>query len=582
MASINDSISHLSEWTPCDGSLKCACQNHVIPDFQPTSMPPLRENPVIHHLTRTNNAPSPAEEDMLEAMILELQSRLDAAESFSVQVKKLRAEVMTQVQRIDTLLRTLDTEHATLVKAIEERKALLGPVRRLPSEILSRIFSLTNDFPIRTKIKDDIEKDSNNWRELLPAENMLLTIELVCRSWRRELLQSPSLWARINVSIKATDSDADLEIATLRLATQLSRVGLSDLSVGLYCYSTEAYHPHQLSSLLLPFAPRIRDLVLHMPPSMLCTLSPFYDRFRGLKNLDFIWVHVGQPWHGRCVLFMTCPELQSVSFSDVDHALACFALPWATIRNFTSEHVYLPKHSDYTGPEPLSVLQVLKAGRHLRVCNIRMEFCSVVEPPELQGLLVTCPQLLEMSIRIWPFANTRPVPQLLNHLSAPALSKLTIETGLRTGGRDEETTFASIVHFIERSQSRLSALHFSKGRLSSDDILRFLHLTPTLEDLRLADCEGMKNEVLDALIFKHDSREILVPRLEKLHLSGSLVFDEKVFTNMVKSRWQTTPLRSLNLGWYTEGVRESSAREYVIAELMPYCAGGLNLVTSVG
>ncbi|KAF9007331.1 hypothetical protein BDZ89DRAFT_1079426 [Hymenopellis radicata] len=187
-----------------------------------------------------------------------------------------------------------------------------------------------------------------------------------------------------------------------------------------------------------------------------------------------------------------------------------------------------------------------------------------------------------MSIQIWPFVNTRPVPQLLNHLSAPALSKLTIETGLRTGGRDEETTFASIVHFIERSQSRLSSLHFSKGRLSSDDILRFLHLTHTLENLCLADCEGIQNEVLDALIFKHDSREILVPRLEKLHLSGSLVFDEKVFTNMVKSRWQTTPLGSLNLGWYTEGVRESSAREYVITELMPYCASGLNLVTSIG
>ncbi|KAF8995801.1 hypothetical protein BDZ89DRAFT_1084570 [Hymenopellis radicata] len=575
MVSINDPLSHSqwSEWTPCDRSLKCTCQNHVIPDFRPTSMPALRENPAIHHLTRTNNPPSPAEEDILKAMILELQSRLDAAASFSVQVKKLRAEVMTQVQRIDTLLGTLDAEHATLAKAIEERKALLGPVRRLPSEILSRIFSLTTEFPIRTKIKDDIEKDSNNWRELLPAENMLWAIELVCRSWRRELLQSPSIWARINVSIKATDSDADVETTSLRLATQLSRVGLSDLSVGLYCYSTGDDLPPQVSFLLLPFAPRITDLVLHMPPRMLRTLSPFHNRFRGLKNFSFIRVRVGQRGVERCKVFETCPQLESVTFGDVHQPFQGFALPWATIRNFTSEHVFLPEHSIYTGPDPASVLQVLRAAQHLRVCDIRTEFSNAVEPEELQGLLVTCPQLLEMSIRIWPFPDTLPVPQLLDHLSAPALSKLTIETGRHTGERDEETTFASIVHFIERSQSPLSALHFSKGELSSDDILRFLHLTPTLEDLRLADCEGMKDEVLDALIFKQDSREILVPRLEKLHLSGSLVFDSKVFTNMVKSRWQTTPLRSLNLDWYTEGVRE---------KLMPYCAGGLNLVTSVG
>ncbi|KAF8891065.1 hypothetical protein CPB85DRAFT_1153263, partial [Mucidula mucida] len=134
-------------------------------------------------------------------MISALHSRLSTSKSAHEKLARLRLDILAQAAHISDCLLSLEGEREHLSMAIEQRKRLLSPVRRLPSEILSHIFSLTVIFPLPTKIKDNIDKDSDDWREIIPSESMLWTIELVCKDWRKVVLQFPELWSHFNVNL---------------------------------------------------------------------------------------------------------------------------------------------------------------------------------------------------------------------------------------------------------------------------------------------------------------------------------------------------------------------------------------------
>ncbi|KAF9019517.1 hypothetical protein BDZ89DRAFT_1116699 [Hymenopellis radicata] len=579
--------SSLFQWTPCNGS-NCSCRNHAIPDFKEAEIPSLRDDARYHHLIHTNNVPAPAEEAAIRDMISDLHSRLSAARSSHEKLTKLRSDIMAQAAHISDCLLSLEGEQEHLSLAIEERKYLLSPVRRVPSEILSHIVSLTVIFPLPTKIKNSLETDSDEWRELLPSESMLWTVELVCKDWRRVVLQCPELWATLNVNLLDID-----EKAILRLAVQLSRTGLANLSIGFYCCSSNVVDASATLSrivfLLLPFASRITHLVLCMPLAMMLELSPFRNHLRVLKTLSVTCFSYNS---GRVQvgIFEACPQLNSVTFVDTDDCLHFFALPWKAIQTFRTEHAYLSGYTYFNGSQPLQVLQVLKLAPHVRECHVRVE--SGRSPPdteeELEGLPIICSHLSTLSVKIWPLADTHPVQETLEGIEAPALSKLFIETAGDSlkKPRDTAATFAAIQEFIQRSQAPLTTLHFSHGELAPDDVLRFLPLTPLLSELRLIDCGGLTNEVIEALTIKPDAPESLslVPRLKTLHISGSLDFEPEVFTEMVKSRWKSTPLTTLDLGWFSGGEivmeADQSQSEHVLRELSPYCMQGLILFTS--
>ncbi len=84
------------------------------------------------------------------------------------------------ISRAEQTVDALRQERQSVSDAIIERKQILNPVRRLPAEILARIFRLTTTFPITAiSFRRGKQKDGDTH----PPKSMLRTIEGVCRQW---------------------------------------------------------------------------------------------------------------------------------------------------------------------------------------------------------------------------------------------------------------------------------------------------------------------------------------------------------------------------------------------------------------
>ncbi|KAE9388403.1 hypothetical protein BT96DRAFT_436796 [Gymnopus androsaceus JB14] len=116
------------------------------------------------------------------------------------------------------------SDHAhrvTTDPAGESQQSLISPLRRLPNEIIARIFEYTceenflQEFPWH-----DIDYPSATPTKLtLPVITYLpaMTISSVCSRWRQLALSYPALWSnlRVEICILSHQDDIDGFIATL-------------------------------------------------------------------------------------------------------------------------------------------------------------------------------------------------------------------------------------------------------------------------------------------------------------------------------------------------------------------------------
>lgn len=104
---------------------------------------------------------------------------------------------MSQVSHIDAQLGALQADLTRIAGAVVQARAPLGAIRRLPPEILSRIFAETIIFPTRMTPNFDENhladiQPNKSWH-IHERESPLWSIELVCKQWRREVLASHAL-----------------------------------------------------------------------------------------------------------------------------------------------------------------------------------------------------------------------------------------------------------------------------------------------------------------------------------------------------------------------------------------------------
>ncbi|KAK0486428.1 hypothetical protein IW261DRAFT_1306997, partial [Armillaria novae-zelandiae] len=126
----------------------------------------------------------------------------------------------------------LRQKRLALDERIRGRKALLSPVRRLPAEVLVRIFHETIEFP--WKCIDTTE----DWRHFdLDREfdaDSPWSIASVSRRWREVALSFPELWAFINIAV-TEELFEEGDYRYLRFVNlHLSRSGSRPLSVAIY------------------------------------------------------------------------------------------------------------------------------------------------------------------------------------------------------------------------------------------------------------------------------------------------------------------------------------------------------------
>ncbi|KAK0188805.1 hypothetical protein F5146DRAFT_1056744 [Armillaria mellea] len=540
-----------SDWHPCKG---CACVNHAIPSytFSVTDADgPLTDHSDVGKLARSNDAPNPSEEKILQKMMSDTGKRIDTLDAHVLELKALKQAFLA---RVDEELSALDKERQRLSDSIQERQSVLGALRRMPKEVLAHIFLHTTVFPF----PQGKPTAYGLWSSFLAKRHPLLPFELVSRNWKDVLDTFPNLWSYVNILIDRIHSNTYIRY----IGNQLSRSRQCPLSISI-CHSDSVSvtrlgaFPAAILMALFTVSPRVKTLRLYLPGKYFTDMQQLHLSFPNLQDLVLVssseTSEVAQHLH-----FGPLPHLRVFQTVDISNTYT-LSFPWHQITLFICVHSQVGH-----GPPVHRVLDILKMMSRLSVCRLSVDLQHLTTEVMEETTLSHLHSLTLSSVYRQGFNFPPVIPFVLNSLKLPALLDLSVFCLETFGSRDQDTTFTSIRQLIECSQSPLTSLHFNNGEILKDDLLHIISNTPTLQDLRLKNVGGgITDEVVNELARIIDTESgppvpALVPHLHTLHLSGQLDFQAEVFVGMVESRWTCHPqhLKSVNICEFVDGRRE--------------------------
>ncbi|SJL15132.1 uncharacterized protein ARMOST_18617 [Armillaria ostoyae] len=576
-------------WSPCTG---CTCPNHNLP---PHDFPPNRHTltPNLAGLTSSNDPPSETEEATLRERIVSCDMEIRKFDTDEAQLTDFIADMKSRISLAEQKVDALRQERQAIRDAITQTKRLLNPVRRLPAEILLRIFHLTTVFPIPHSYS--IEGDDEGWN-FYPTENMLWTIERVCKQWNKVAVSFPELWSFINVIVTNDNfgDDARGIAYTRRLGLQLDRSKNHLLSLSIWNdvhRSSFTKLPTAIATILFSFSTRVKCLHLYLPADMFASMPSYHFSLPSTIDLCLFPTDVGviDDYHG--LDLFRCPSLRSLRIVDVLCPLHSFHLPWAQIHSFTSESAFY--QDEPSGPVPSSAIRLMRSLVNVEECHFH-RFGSESFDDDMTGeaLPVVCSNLRTLSLSSWGQDNHEPLAQFADMIKLPALMSLQTACCSNYYWRETPETFTAIRNLLERSgPPHITILHFDRGQVLGDDFLHILRTCPSLEDIRLTDVDegAVSDQTLLQLTLSADGALCVVPRLHTLHLSGNMSFSMQIFVDMVESRWilshvQSPPVRRLsevNLCRFHRAEDEKDEDEVeritVLSALDVYKTQGLNV-----
>ncbi|KAE9394315.1 hypothetical protein BT96DRAFT_827868, partial [Gymnopus androsaceus JB14] len=144
----------------------------------------------------TNHIPSSAELSMLKALLVQPQLEL--------------CQLEAEIDRVQTLLTSLLSEKQKLTDYIEAHRALISPIRQIPTETLAEIFvwCLPTEPPYALRRLNETP----------------LIFTIISRHWRRVALSTPQLWNSLHIHLPSqlTRDDCSRRIAGITLWLQRS------------------------------------------------------------------------------------------------------------------------------------------------------------------------------------------------------------------------------------------------------------------------------------------------------------------------------------------------------------------------
>ncbi|SJL15145.1 uncharacterized protein ARMOST_18630 [Armillaria ostoyae] len=521
------STSSPLNWEPCSG---CSCSNHRLPSYHSPT-----ENTTslyLERLTHCNDPPSPTEADELRRAVLSYEQQLHNLTTEEEKLQQMLTKIHDTVKEKAGLLHR---EKERVLAAINNRKRVLSPVRRLPVEILFQIFLHTIEFPVRCTQGSD----SDVLWDFHPTDNPVWSLECVSKQWRMVAMSSPQLWSYINIIL--TEDNFEDQSYARRLGEQCSRARNYPLSVSIADEDIEPIDfPAHLAGILFTISRDIRELHLFLCSATFIEIDRLQLSLPSLERLSLHSLETDEFDEGLHLL-RTSPKLRFLKVFDVDKPSSYFVLPWHQIVAYKSNHTHTS--SFRMGPTSYHHLKVLRELTQLEEYTLCCQDPTIEEQFNDEAFPLTCTNIRSMKI----FSHIRhsegnsdtALKQILVRLALPSLASLKVDCL----SREAPGTFTAIRELIAKSQCPITILHFDHGFILEEDFLHILRKSPTLEDVRLTHVDVSLNKTLAELTPKLDGTRILAPRLQMLHLGGSVVFDINVFVNMVVSRWNLASLR---------------------------------------
>ncbi len=517
-------------------------------------------------------------------------------EEETLDVQTYCSEIETRREAIRKRLKELDIERAALTRdidALEEQysfkahKSILSPIRRLPTELLQSIFSI-----------------SSPKAPVLSCREAPLIYGHVCSRWRSVSLAMPELWATLHVVIPrpmpCPDSEPELlDRLTLAVTEWICRA--QELPLDLRLVSNErrpedaSYAFSILCLVLLNYGRRLKGLRLDIPSFMMnCLIQLPLEELPLLASLEVSVSDYSAPpiLSNTFVDVRSLPSLRKVSFNTFCVDLRT-QLPLGQLT-----HLDLRCTDNWCSntPELISVLGKCEQLVDCRVAAVDSQ--EDLEPFVCDGP-VTLPKLQRLRISAFPYSVGGPVGILnlcdfFSNINTPLLEVLKVNINSRSFGYGppSDEVFSCIQSLFERCLPPLHTLKLGFGLPRVVDpaeaIPQCLRRVPTLRKLVMEEdiCPWDRNfngaghprlsaQVLECLTITPDTATVC-PVLEVLRLNDSFAFSEDAIHHMLKSRSEPQPasgigaLRDVSITTRRKLCEEISALPFVKLAYEPY------------
>ncbi|KIM77200.1 hypothetical protein PILCRDRAFT_825552 [Piloderma croceum F 1598] len=400
------------------------------------------------HLYRTNQASDPSEEISLRNAIRDANSDLD--------------ELDDDIAHVEMVLDALRHKREALNQFILEHDALLTFIRRLPREILIKIFILCM---------------SNYGMSSFDPEHSPLLVGQVCIGWRRVALSTQALWSSITV----TRDRPSNKMANLWISRALS----APLTIRLdYTGSSKVGPIRPAISALVQYCDRWKILELCIPESAISRLRSIRHRLPSLESLS-----IQNPKASR-----------KLSLGPgIFHAR--FKIPWHQLTELTA-HI----------KNMTECLEILQLVPNLDKCIVyNASSTSEASIPLQNTPILTFPRLRYFSV----LHSIRP-DEILKHLRLPIIHALHIAYNNERQSEDLKWFSQQPFMSLLSSSHTLRKLEIDCLRVREDSVhvVHCLRGAPSLEELCLRGSGGWITPDLLHLLTRRADIDVLVPALE--------------------------------------------------------------------
>ncbi|KAJ7729419.1 hypothetical protein B0H14DRAFT_2999934, partial [Mycena olivaceomarginata] len=462
--------------------------------------------------------------------------------------------------RPDELNATVETDHALVECKKPKRKntagldTLLYTILILPPEIVSLIFLYCIPFPCQW------EKPDANWR--CPAPLVFLH---VCRTWHEIALADASLWTTPHLrfdeyylSKSATHQRTPAQIASF-FASWVERARGRPLTLTIHGDMMRCMGNVRAAALLTRFAPHVKKLDLWLSGRFKWT-----NWGRSLPNLvrwpllEDIEIMAADNFRDIADAFSLAPKLRVLA--DNDGVLSpSSTIPWKQITFFHCMLVHLQDCVDI-----LRQAEMLEDGRFY------------LDDGDDDGLDDETNTLVHLHLRkLFLDGLNNGLHAILPLLALPALESLQIE--------ELPTHPDSMLHFLERHESRLQELHIHQLLVKS------LPQMPALTKLILTTKNEAYTSDLFALLQCPERR--FLPSLEHIDLYRFRSHEREDYATMAHAltdRWHRSngcadiaQLRSLTLQIKLIGDELVKDFEDLLSPVTALKATGVNIVVKI-
>ncbi|KAF7345525.1 F-box domain-containing protein [Mycena venus] len=438
-------------------------------------------------LLNSNEPPDDSEMTMIHSVVMDTDARLACID----------ADMANPHEK----LKQLEEERESLSSYRTRNKAILSPLRRMPSEILGEIFWWTLP-SIGYRI---------NAAGFDTAQSPWLLTRISSR-WRAICVSTPSFWSRVAIDYSITDNHS---LYSRSLAeTQLQRA--QKLKIHFYgCEANDSHPQIQMFQLLLQYSSCWEELSLGLTAKLVPLLPAVRDRVQSLTRL---WIQWFSPESQSAVQSIDCFKSASslVDFSAYnEYRFIPIAYPTNQLRRYQLDCPW----EIHKG--------ILKLAPNL--VEVRIAISFDVEPwPDVRET-IDLPYLRRLYVSY---------PEVLDYLRAPALEGLALWVG-----KDADNFLPNVESFLDRSAC--SVRRFSlRGFPDAHTTTKMLEKIPSITELAItieySDASEGVDRLVSALTVSHGPGSTTVAPQLRLLLFGCerhSRIDYTAYLEMLKSRW---------------------------------------------